>query len=87
MLSEIAESRPHEFISIRHIGWIKGGVEDTQSEEVRSWAPAYENYSFKKSGGSTELTVDMDVTADFEEFMVKTWPQALSTLKQMCEAR
>lgn len=43
MTSVIAENRPHEFLSIRHLGIIKDGVEDTESEEARSWAPAYEN--------------------------------------------
>jgi hypothetical protein len=45
MVAEIAEHRPNEFISIRHLGMISDGVEDTESEEVRAWAPAYENYT------------------------------------------
>lgn len=36
MISEIAESRIHSFISIRHLGYFKNGVEDTTSEEVRA---------------------------------------------------
>lgn len=86
MTSVIAENRPHEFLSIRHLGIIKDGVEDTESEEARSWAPAYENYSFSASGTSTELAVDMDVTPEFEEYMAKTWPKALDKLKAISEA-
>jgi len=84
--SVIAEHRPHEFLSIRHLGIIKDGVEDTESEEARSWAPAYENYSLSASGSSTELAVDMDVTPEFEEYMVKTWPKALAKLKAISES-
>jgi hypothetical protein len=43
IISEIAESRKNSFISIRHLGNILNGKEDPTSEEVRKWAPAYEN--------------------------------------------
>ena len=87
MTSVIAENRPHEFISIKHLGAIKDGVEDTESEAVRSWAPFFENYSFSDAGSSTEVQVDMEVTAAFESHMVKVWPKALSRLKGLCESR
>ncbi len=87
MTSVIAENRPHEYISIKHLGYIKDGVEDTESEAVRSWAPSLENYSFSDAGSSTELKVDMEVTAEFEEYMVRIWPKALSKLKAICESR
>lgn len=86
MTAVIAENRPHEFLSIKHLGMIKDGIEDTDSEAVRRWAPAFENYSFSKAGPTTELRVDMDVTPEFEEYMTKTWPKALSRLKALCEA-
>ena len=35
MVSEIAENRPHEFVSIRHLGFVHEGVEDTESDAVR----------------------------------------------------
>ncbi|NWJ40628.1 MAG: SRPBCC domain-containing protein [Geothrix sp.] len=87
MVSEIAESRPHEFLSIRHLGEIKEGVEDTESEAVRSWTPCFENYTFTEAGPATELTVDMDMAETFEEYMTGVWPRALSLLKTLCEAR
>jgi len=85
MSSMIAENRPHEFLSIKHLGHIKDGVEDTESESVRSWAPAFENYTFSKVGNSTKVVVDMDVTPDFEAYMQKTWPKALARLKAIAE--
>ena len=87
MTSVIAESRHYEFLSIKHLGYIKDGVEDTESEAVRSWAPSFENYSFSDAGLSTELKVDMDVMEEFEEYMAKIWPKALSKLKVICESR
>src|SRR5687768_11721406 len=60
MVSEIAESRPYSFISIRHLGIVKNGIEDTEGEEARKWAPAYENYTFTPNGSGTDLEVTLD---------------------------
>jgi uncharacterized protein YndB with AHSA1/START domain len=86
MTSVIAENRPHEFLSIKHLGIVNDGVEDTDSEAARSWAPSFENYSLADTGSATELQVDMDVTPEFEEYLTKTWPKALARLKAICES-
>ncbi|MBI4835969.1 MAG: SRPBCC domain-containing protein [Candidatus Abawacabacteria bacterium] len=85
MIAEIAESKPYEFISIRHLGFIQDGVEDTESEAVKAWAPALENYTFTEQNGVTKVKVEMQVTADFEKDMVAAWPKALEKLKELCE--
>lgn len=85
MLAEIAEHRPAEFVSIRHLGMIQNGVEDTSSEAVRAWAPCLENYSFTDEAGGTRLHVDCDVFGTYEDWMNQTWPQALLALKNICE--
>ena len=83
--SEIAENRPNEFLSIRHLGYIADdGVEDTSSEAILAWAPAYENFTFTATPQGTRLTVDQDMTDEFES-MVETWPKALIKLKALCE--
>ena len=71
MVAEIAANRPHEHISIRHLGTIMEGVEDTESEEVRAWAPAYENYTFSTVPEGTRIVVDQDVTEGYEESMTE----------------
>ncbi|MBN8571144.1 MAG: SRPBCC domain-containing protein, partial [Ignavibacteria bacterium] len=38
MVSTIARNIPNEFLSIKHLGTVKDGVEDTTSEEVQKWA-------------------------------------------------
>lgn len=85
MLAEIAESRPNEFISIRHIGFIHGGVADTESDAVRAWAPAFENYTLTAVPEGTRLIVDQDITEDYEKYMTQAWPRALKILKSLCE--
>ena len=87
MVAVVAECRPQEFLSLKHVGYVKDGVEDTESEMVRSWAPAFENYTLSYAGLSTQLKVDVDVTPEFEDYMTRVWPTALAKLKTLCEDR
>lgn len=87
MAAVIAESRPYEFLSIRHIGMVKeNGEVDTDSEAVKKWVPAFENYHFRGTDGGTDLQVELDVTPEMEGFMNEAWPKALARLKVLCEA-
>jgi len=85
MVAEVAANRPGEFVSLKHIGQVKNGVEDFASDEVRAWAPAFENYRFADKDGGTEVQVEMDVLPAYEEFMGEAWPKALAALKDVCE--
>jgi hypothetical protein len=85
MVSEIADNIPNRFISIRHYGLLQANVEITEGPEVEKWANGFENYTFEENHGMTELTVDLDITEDFEDFMNKTYPKALDKLKEICE--
>lgn len=87
MYSEIAEYRPNEYVSIRHLGFIKASGEiDTTSDAVRQWTPAYENYTFTAIPGGTKLVIDQDVTEDYEAQMTQSWNNGLKRLKELCEA-
>jgi hypothetical protein len=85
MVSRIKENRKYEFISIEHLGFVQDGKEDTTSEEVKSWAGALENYTFKEKEGSTDVLVDMDTTEEHKEMFLDTWPKALEKLKELAE--
>ncbi|MEL7835135.1 SRPBCC domain-containing protein [Fodinibius sp. Rm-B-1B1-1] len=85
MLSHIKENRKHEFISIEHLGIIEDGKEITDSEEVKEWAGALENYTLRERNGKTEVLIDMDTEEDYEEMMQEMWPQALQKLKELAE--
>lgn len=86
MTAVIAENRLHEFVSIRHLGMIENGVEDTMSEKVRAWAPAHENYRFADlPAGGCRVTVTLDTAAEWEQYMLETYPKALALLKGLCE--
>ena len=85
MTSMIAENKPFEFISIQHLGMIKDGMEARDGPDSQTWVNMFENYTFSERDGATEVIVDMDVPPEYEEFMNRTWPEALARLKEICE--
>ena len=85
MVSRIHTNRLHEFLSVEHLGIIQDGVEDTESPAAKAWAPAFENYTFTDSNGGTELTIEMDIQAEYKENFEKLWADALERLKRIAE--
>jgi hypothetical protein len=85
MVSEISDNIPNEFVSIRHYGLLQGGVEITEGPEVEKWANGSENYSYTVSNGMTTVTVNIDTTDEFLNYMNETYPKALGKLKELCE--
>ena len=86
MVSEIAENKYPEHISIRHLGFISNGIEDTTSEVVKKWAPSYENYSLiRVEENKTLFKLDMDTTEGYYNMFMELWPKALIKLKQVSE--
>lgn len=85
MVSRITENIPSRFVSIQHYGLFKAGKEITEGPEVEKWANGFENYTFEENNGTTTVTVDLDTTEDFADFMKQTYPKALGKLKEICE--
>jgi hypothetical protein len=85
LVSEIMENIPNQFISIRHYGLVKANEEITEGPEVEKWANGFENYTFEENNETTTVTVDLDTTEDFLDYMNETYPKAIEKLKEMCE--
>lgn len=85
MYSKIKENKKHEFISIEHLGMVADGVIDTTSDEVKKWAPSFENYTFSEKGNQTELKVEMQIDSNYKSMFDKMWPNALKLLKDLSE--
>ncbi|HMP29600.1 MAG TPA: VOC family protein, partial [Saprospiraceae bacterium] len=87
MISEIAESDFPNHISIRHLGYIENGIEDTSSDAILTWAPAYENYTLVDEGSNlTRFELDTDVDETYYEMMLEKWPKAMQELKIIAES-
>ena len=94
MVSKIAQNIPNRFVSIQHYGLLKADKEITEGPEVEKWANGFENYTFEEINarpdepvgrGTTTVTVDLDITEDFLDYMNQTYPKALDKLKELCE--
>lgn len=88
MVAEVAKRDEPSFMSFRHLGMVdKDGNEDFESEEVKIWAGALENYTLNESEDGTELIIDMDTGEDFEGMYREMWPKALAELKRISESK
>jgi len=81
----VAVNKPNEYMSFEHLGEVKDGVEDISSEKVKVWSGSKENYTLKDAGGKTELIVDMDISEDFKDYFINTWPKAMEQIKVLSE--
>jgi len=82
MVSRIEENIPHQFISIKHLGEFKNGKEELNQD----WGDAYENYTLENNSGQTLLTINLNVSSDWIDYMEKTWPEALNKVAELAEA-
>jgi hypothetical protein len=85
LVSRIIENIPCQFVSVQHYGLVQADKEITEGSEVEKWANGFENYTFEESNGTTNVTVDLDTTEDFLDYMNETYPKALDKLKELCE--
>ena len=85
MVSKIETNRPNEFMSFKHLGEVKNGVEDIESDKVKGWAGATENYTLKEADGLTELWVEMDMNEEYKEMFMGIFPKALEQVKVLSE--
>ncbi len=86
MVSMVSENKPYEFISLKHIGFVQNGIEDTESEMAKAWADSsFENYTFNEKDGKTELVIDLNVTDELAGEFERMWPDALKKLKEISE--
>jgi len=85
MVSKVATNKPTEFMSFEHLGEVKGGVEDRDSDKVKEWKGAMENYTLKESDGRTMLYIEVDTADEYKDMFSQMWPKALQNVKELSE--
>lgn len=87
MVSTVVANKPYEFMSIKHLGEVKDGVEDTTSEKVQAWNGAMENYTLIATPVGADLKIEMtgNIPDEFMDYFQKTWPVALEKVKELAE--
>lgn len=90
MVSKIVDNVPNEYMSIEHLGMIMNGLEDYESEAVKSWAGTKENYTLTDLGGKTNLHIFMEMDESEKnkpmlDMFANMWPNALAIVKELAE--
>jgi len=85
MASRIKENIPDKYVSIEHLGMVRGDIEINSEIETDDWSGAMENYTFTENNGRAGLSVELDSNEEFLAYLTDTWPKALSKLKEICE--
>lgn len=85
MLCRVREVRPHEHVALTAIGVVHGGVDDVDSDAVRAWSGAIEEYTFRDAAQGTEIQVVVDVPDEWVDMMQRGWHDSLARLKALCE--
>jgi uncharacterized protein YndB with AHSA1/START domain len=85
MVSTIDQLIENKLMSFKHLGMIKDGKEDLESEEVKKWAGLLETYILESSENKTTLSVEMDLADDHKEYFMEAFPKALNLVKELAE--
>ena len=86
LVSRIQQKKEYEKMAFRHEGMIdKNGNEDRESEAIKAWIGAEEIYTLKDKDGKTELSVEMDVGKEQEDFFDNVWPKVFRDIKDLAE--
>jgi len=83
MVSQIVSNKPPEFMSFKHLGEMKAGIEDVSGGQA--WSGSLENYSLKEANGKTTLEVELDIVDEFKDYFMDKFPQALKQVKELAE--
>lgn len=87
MIATVEESRPHEYVSLRYVGQISDGRDDTSSDAAKELIGTHERYSFSEADGVTTVDVELDSQDEYVDMFNQAWPAALTKLKEITEAR
>ena len=85
MFSVIDKKVLNREMSFKHLGVVKDGEEQPETEESKKWAGATENYKLEGENGNTELEVTIEVVESHEQYFKDTFPKALEAVKNLAE--
>jgi uncharacterized protein YndB with AHSA1/START domain len=86
MVSRVAVHKPNEEISFEHLGVVKDGKEDTESEAVKEWKGSRETYRVKPHHAGTQLQIEQDIDSKHAPMFTTMWQAALQKVKELSEA-
>lgn len=85
MISTIKELKENELVNFEHLGMIKDGIVDKDSDEVKQWSGITERYELIDNNGKTQLNVDTKTSDDYVDFMNQGFEKGLNKTKELSE--
>jgi len=85
MVSTIAKIEKPKLLIFKHLGEIRDGVEDIESESVKAWNGALEGYYLEQKDHKTTLKIEVDADQSFKEMMDGGFRKGLEIIKQLSE--
>ncbi|EMH1637540.1 SRPBCC domain-containing protein, partial [Acinetobacter baumannii] len=85
MVSTIEEMKKPEVLIFKHLGMIKDGKEDLESEEVKSWSGSLEKYFLSQNGDTTTVKVELATLPEYIGMLKSGFVQGFEAVKQMAE--
>jgi hypothetical protein len=87
MVSTIDQLKENEIMSFKHLGMIKDGIEDLESEEVKKWVGSLETYTLENVEEKTKLSIELDIDESHREYFMEVFPKALGLVKELSEKK
>ncbi|WP_374440194.1 SRPBCC domain-containing protein [Epilithonimonas sp.] len=85
MVSTIERIEEPKLLVFKHLGELKNGVEDINSDQVKDWNGSLEAYHLEENEGKTTLKVEVDVDISYKEMMDNGFNKGLEVVKQLSE--
>lgn len=87
MINKVLVNKPNELLSMEVLGFVENGVEDYESEAVKSIQGGKETYQLSESDGVTHLAIESGMSEEMFESMSASWEKGLQKIKELAEGK
>ena len=85
MVSTIHTLNPPFEVMFKHLGVVKKGIEDIDSDNVKAWTGSLEQYFLKEENGRTLLDAVIHIDPQYKEMMDNGFIKGFDQVKQLAE--
>ncbi|MGE8530032.1 MAG: SRPBCC family protein [Acinetobacter guillouiae] len=86
MVSTIEQMEDFKVMIFKHLGVVRKGVEDFDSDELKKWSGSLEKYFLEDLHGKTRLRVELESPKEYMEMMENGFKKGFEIVKQLAEA-
>jgi hypothetical protein len=85
MISTIEQIQKPELVIFKHLGMIKDGKEDLESDEVKVWSGSLEKYFLSQKSNITTLKVEIATLPEYIGILKSGFVQGFEVIKHLAE--